>query len=111
MGNMEPTNSDSAGQNKTLCCFCPKSELDLKKNRDDTLYRKMFEDFLHNNIFQPRQVLEMKIICFSYEAIVLSLDMLTVEHTLSQEPPCLFPPWQIDLGMVFMCRLPDFQWH
>lgn len=54
IGNTEPTNSDSAGQNKTLCCFCPKSELDLKKNRDDSIYRKMFEDFLHNSIFQLR---------------------------------------------------------
>ncbi|MCI4383283.1 hypothetical protein PGIGA_G00024590 [Pangasianodon gigas] len=60
IGNIKPTNSDSAGQNKTLCCRCPKSELDLKKNRDDIIYRKAFEDFLHNSIFQPRPSLRQR---------------------------------------------------
>ncbi|KAF4083004.1 hypothetical protein AMELA_G00134960 [Ameiurus melas] len=56
MENMKPTNSDSEGQNKSLCCHCPKSELDLKKNREDSIYRKAFEDFLHNSIFHPRPI-------------------------------------------------------
>ncbi|TSL68186.1 Insulin-like growth factor 1 receptor [Bagarius yarrelli] len=60
MGNKKPTNSDSAGENETVCCSCPKPEIDIKKSRDDTIYRKAFEDFLHNSIFQPRPSLRQR---------------------------------------------------
>ncbi|XP_058256957.1 insulin-like growth factor 1b receptor [Hemibagrus wyckioides] len=60
VGNIKPTNSDSAGENKTLCCSCPKSSSDMRKNGDDIIYSKAFEDFLHNSIFQPRPSLRQR---------------------------------------------------
>ncbi|KAF7703220.1 insulin-like growth factor 1b receptor isoform X1 [Silurus meridionalis] len=54
LASIKPINSNSERPNKTLCCRCPKSEQDIKRTSDDIIYRKAFEDFLHNSIFQPR---------------------------------------------------------
>lgn len=36
----------------TRCCACPKTEKELKKEKEDSEYRKTFEDYLHNEVFE-----------------------------------------------------------
>uniref|UniRef100_A0A7N8WTW5 Insulin receptor n=1 Tax=Mastacembelus armatus TaxID=205130 RepID=A0A7N8WTW5_9TELE len=35
----------------TRCCACPKTDKELKKEKEDSEYRKTFEDYLHNEVF------------------------------------------------------------
>ncbi|KAM9789417.1 insulin receptor a [Neosynchiropus ocellatus] len=35
----------------TRCCACPKTEKELKKEKEDSEYRKTFENYLHNEVF------------------------------------------------------------
>ncbi|XP_030628980.1 insulin receptor a isoform X1 [Chanos chanos] len=37
-----------------MCCACPKTEKQLKKEAEETEYRKTFEDYLHNEVFYLR---------------------------------------------------------
>ncbi|XP_040198281.1 insulin-like growth factor 1 receptor [Rana temporaria] len=54
-GEKEPTKTDAeGGREKGMCCACPKTEAEKKKEKDEAEYRKMFENFLHNSIFVPR---------------------------------------------------------
>ncbi|XP_018412593.1 PREDICTED: insulin-like growth factor 1 receptor [Nanorana parkeri] len=56
-GGKEPTKTDSGGGREKegdMCCACPKTEAQKKKEKDEAEYRKMFENFLHNSIFVPR---------------------------------------------------------
>ncbi|CAL1580384.1 unnamed protein product [Knipowitschia caucasica] len=34
------------------CCLCPKTEKELKKEKEESLYQKIFEDYLHNEVFE-----------------------------------------------------------
>ncbi|XDV28919.1 hypothetical protein PO909_032112 [Leuciscus waleckii] len=52
-GDTKPTKSDVSGGEKG-CCPCPKTQEDLKAEAEDRSYRKVFENFLHNSIFTPR---------------------------------------------------------
>ncbi|KAK7889502.1 hypothetical protein WMY93_025062 [Mugilogobius chulae] len=36
------------------CCDCPKTDIQLKKEQEEKKYRKAFEDYLHNEIFESR---------------------------------------------------------
>ncbi|XP_062306973.1 insulin receptor-like [Osmerus eperlanus] len=36
------------------CCSCPKTEIQLKREAEETEYRKTFEDYLHNEVFEIR---------------------------------------------------------
>ena len=36
------------------CCSCPKTETQLKKEADESEYRKAFENYIHNEVFEPR---------------------------------------------------------
>lgn len=36
----------------TRCCACPKTEKELKKEKEDSEYRKTFENYLHNEVFE-----------------------------------------------------------
>lgn len=36
------------------CCACPKTDIQLKKEQEEIEYRKTFEDYLHNEIFESR---------------------------------------------------------
>ncbi|KAL7879359.1 hypothetical protein SRHO_G00016130 [Serrasalmus rhombeus] len=36
------------------CCACPKTEKQLKKEAEETEYRKTFENYLHNEVFRIR---------------------------------------------------------
>ncbi|CAB1323807.1 unnamed protein product [Coregonus sp. 'balchen'] len=36
------------------CCSCPKTETQLKKEADESEYRKTFENYIHNEVFEPR---------------------------------------------------------
>ncbi|CAL8279425.1 unnamed protein product [Lota lota] len=36
----------------TRCCSCPKTDKELKKEKEDSEYRKTFENYLHNEVFE-----------------------------------------------------------
>ncbi|XP_051981156.1 insulin receptor-like, partial [Xyrauchen texanus] len=36
------------------CCACPKTETQLKKEAEETEFRKTFENYLHNEVFEPK---------------------------------------------------------
>ncbi|KAM3876410.1 insulin receptor b [Diretmus argenteus] len=36
------------------CCACPKTDIQLKKEQEETEYRKTFENYLHNEVFEIR---------------------------------------------------------
>ncbi|XP_063003180.1 insulin receptor [Elgaria multicarinata webbii] len=36
------------------CCPCPKTESQIQKEQEESAFRKMFENYLHNEIFVPR---------------------------------------------------------
>uniref|UniRef100_A0A8C3G6Z1 Tyrosine-protein kinase receptor n=1 Tax=Cyclopterus lumpus TaxID=8103 RepID=A0A8C3G6Z1_CYCLU len=39
----------------TRCCGCPKTDKELKKEKEDSEYRKTFEDYLHNEVFEIKR--------------------------------------------------------
>lgn len=52
--NSNPTKSDLAGAEKGPCCVCPKTPEEKDRERDERVFLKVFENFLHNAIFLPR---------------------------------------------------------
>ncbi|XP_071376395.1 insulin-like growth factor 1a receptor [Centroberyx affinis] len=52
--NTKPTKSDLAGAEKGPCCVCPKTPEEKDREKDEKIFRKVFENFLHNAIFLPR---------------------------------------------------------
>ncbi|XP_068604714.1 insulin receptor a [Brachionichthys hirsutus] len=60
-----PTQMDSDEEQKrnqteeqgqgTRCCACPKTDKELKKEKEDSEYRKTFEDYLHNDVFEIKR--------------------------------------------------------
>ncbi|KAM3870609.1 insulin-like growth factor 1a receptor [Diretmus argenteus] len=52
--NTKPTKSDLAGGEKGPCCVCPKTPEEKDREKDDRVFLKVFENFLHNAIFLPR---------------------------------------------------------
>lgn len=58
----EPTQVDGDEEQKwnqteeqghaTRCCACPKTDKELKKEKEDSEYRKTFENYLHNEVFE-----------------------------------------------------------
>lgn len=36
------------------CCACPKTDNQLKKEQEEIEYRKTFENYLHNEVFESR---------------------------------------------------------
>ncbi|KAK2842226.1 hypothetical protein Q5P01_012426 [Channa striata] len=50
----KPTKSDLAGTEKGPCCACQKTPEDNKRKKDERVFLKRFENFLHNSIFLPR---------------------------------------------------------
>lgn len=45
--------TEEQGQD-SRCCACPKTEKQLKKEAEETEYRKTFENYLHNEVFELR---------------------------------------------------------
>ncbi|XP_053740412.1 insulin receptor a [Synchiropus splendidus] len=39
----------------THCCACPKTEKELKQEKEDSEYRKTFENYLHNEVFELKR--------------------------------------------------------
>uniref|UniRef100_H3DBQ6 Tyrosine-protein kinase receptor n=1 Tax=Tetraodon nigroviridis TaxID=99883 RepID=H3DBQ6_TETNG len=37
------------------CCACPKTDKELKKEKEDSEYRKTFENYLHNEVFELKR--------------------------------------------------------
>lgn len=52
--NTKPTKSDLAGAEKAPCCLCPKTPEEKDREKDERVFLKVFENFLHNAIFLPR---------------------------------------------------------
>lgn len=52
--NTKPTKSDLAGAEKGTCCACQKTPEEKEREKDDRVFFKIFENFLHNAIFLPR---------------------------------------------------------
>uniref|UniRef100_A0A8C4GIK9 Tyrosine-protein kinase receptor n=1 Tax=Dicentrarchus labrax TaxID=13489 RepID=A0A8C4GIK9_DICLA len=52
--NTKPTKSDLAGAEKGPCCACQKTPEEKDREKDDRVFLKVFENFLHNAIFLPR---------------------------------------------------------
>uniref|UniRef100_A0AAX7TBX8 Tyrosine-protein kinase receptor n=1 Tax=Astatotilapia calliptera TaxID=8154 RepID=A0AAX7TBX8_ASTCA len=52
--NTKPTKSDLAGPEKVLCCACQKTPEEKDREKDDRVFLKVFENFLHNSIFLAR---------------------------------------------------------
>ncbi|XP_035525964.1 insulin receptor a [Morone saxatilis] len=60
-----PTQMDSDEEQKwnqteeqgqaTRCCACPKTDKELKKEKEDSEYRKTFENYLHNEVFEIKR--------------------------------------------------------
>uniref|UniRef100_A0A3B3BHU6 Tyrosine-protein kinase receptor n=1 Tax=Oryzias melastigma TaxID=30732 RepID=A0A3B3BHU6_ORYME len=50
----KPTKSDVSGAMKGPCCTCQKTADEKDREKDDRVFIKMFENFLHNVIFFPR---------------------------------------------------------
>ncbi|XP_041853686.1 insulin-like growth factor 1a receptor [Melanotaenia boesemani] len=50
----KPTKSDLAGAEKGPCCACQKTPEEKDREKDDRVFLKVFENFLHNAIFLPR---------------------------------------------------------
>ncbi|XP_037538287.1 insulin receptor a [Nematolebias whitei] len=61
----EPTQVDGDEEQKwnqteeqghaTRCCACPKTDKELKKEKEDSEYRKTFENYLHNEVFEIKR--------------------------------------------------------
>lgn len=59
-----PTHLDSEDEHKWnqtdeptsggRCCACPKTDSQLKKEQEEIEYRKTFENYLHNEVFESR---------------------------------------------------------
>uniref|UniRef100_A0A674N3A4 Tyrosine-protein kinase receptor n=1 Tax=Takifugu rubripes TaxID=31033 RepID=A0A674N3A4_TAKRU len=41
---------------RTRCCACPKTDKELKKEKEDSEYRKTFENYLHNEVFEIKRL-------------------------------------------------------
>uniref|UniRef100_A0AAQ5YZ61 Tyrosine-protein kinase receptor n=1 Tax=Amphiprion ocellaris TaxID=80972 RepID=A0AAQ5YZ61_AMPOC len=50
----KPTKSDLAGAEKGPCCACQKTPEEKDREKDERIFFKVFENFLHNAIFLPR---------------------------------------------------------
>ncbi|XP_024129446.1 insulin receptor a [Oryzias melastigma] len=46
--------TEEQGQGKQ-CCTCPKTDKELKKEQEDSEYRKTFENYLHNEVFEIKR--------------------------------------------------------
>lgn len=47
------------------CCACPKTDSQLKKELEEIEYRKTFENYLHNEVFESRYKSRIAIRCYS----------------------------------------------
>lgn len=64
MPSRTPTHLDSEEEQKWnhtdeptsggRCCACPKTDNQLKKEQEEIDYRKTFENYLHNKVFEIR---------------------------------------------------------
>uniref|UniRef100_A0A665TGP9 Tyrosine-protein kinase receptor n=1 Tax=Echeneis naucrates TaxID=173247 RepID=A0A665TGP9_ECHNA len=61
----------------TRCCACPKTDKELKKEKEDSEYRKTFEDYLHNEVFEIKQ----------RRSVMAIANQTHVFHTTAPSPP------------------------
>ncbi len=47
------------------CCACPKTDSQLKKEQEEIEYRKTFENYLHNEVFESRYTSQIAVKCYS----------------------------------------------
>lgn len=61
------------------CCACPKTDNQLKKEQEEIEYRKTFENYLHNEVFESR-----------YRCCVVTKSSIII---LCSWPTMLFAKW------------------
>uniref|UniRef100_A0A665TIL1 Tyrosine-protein kinase receptor n=1 Tax=Echeneis naucrates TaxID=173247 RepID=A0A665TIL1_ECHNA len=64
----------------TRCCACPKTDKELKKEKEDSEYRKTFEDYLHNEVFEIKQMRQRR-------SVMAIANQTHVFHTTAPSPP------------------------
>lgn len=57
-------NQTEVPDEKGRCCACPKTETQLKKEAEESEFRKTFENYLHNEVFEPRYTTRLAFITF-----------------------------------------------
>ncbi|XP_026786253.3 insulin receptor b [Pangasianodon hypophthalmus] len=51
--NLKWNQTEDQSQN-VKCCSCPKTETQLKKEAEEREFRKTFENYIHNEVFEPK---------------------------------------------------------
>uniref|UniRef100_A0AAQ4PR90 Tyrosine-protein kinase receptor n=1 Tax=Gasterosteus aculeatus aculeatus TaxID=481459 RepID=A0AAQ4PR90_GASAC len=66
------------------CCACPKTDYQLKKEQEEIEYRKTFENYLHNEVFESRYTPRIVIKCqkIGHENSVVELKVSSKESTV-----------------------------
>lgn len=54
------------------CCACPKTDSQLKKEQEEIEYRKTFENYLHNEVFEIRYSNSSVCVCASALVLVFA---------------------------------------
>uniref|UniRef100_A0A8C4DZ59 Tyrosine-protein kinase receptor n=1 Tax=Dicentrarchus labrax TaxID=13489 RepID=A0A8C4DZ59_DICLA len=80
--NTKPTKSDLAGAEKGPCCACQKTPEEKDREKDDRVFLKVFENFLHNAIFLPRYSKPQMEWIYNISLTVISLNCLLGNTTL-----------------------------
>ncbi|KAK2869300.1 hypothetical protein Q7C36_001171 [Tachysurus vachellii] len=52
--NQKRNNTEDYNHEKDKCCSCPKTEAQLKKEAEEREFRKTFENYIHNEVFEPK---------------------------------------------------------
>ncbi|XP_069505328.1 insulin receptor [Ambystoma mexicanum] len=52
--DLQKHNRNNTDDTNTECCTCPKTDLQIQKEQEDSRFRKAFENYLHNEVFIPR---------------------------------------------------------
>ncbi|XP_008332774.1 insulin receptor a [Cynoglossus semilaevis] len=64
----------------TRCCACPKTDKELNKEKEDLLYRKTFENYLHNEVFELKHTRQRRAV------VGIANGTLLVQTTASSPP-------------------------
>ncbi|KAM9500479.1 insulin receptor a [Clarias gariepinus] len=74
--------TQETGQNEP-CCSCPKTEKELKKEAEESEYRKTFENYLHNEVFRIRPRQRRAAVGVANSTVSTSLTAPTAQPSLS----------------------------
>ena len=89
--NTKPTKSDLAGGEKGPCCACQKTAEEKDQEKDDRVFRKIFENYLHNAIFLPRYSKPRDISHLLFVAPALCLLFTLARKAVKELPQLVLP--------------------